>query len=204
MKTDCLVLDLETTGFSPKENEVIAIGAVQVMEDYSFGSTFECYLRPERLQTWSRRAEEVHGINKHFAMSFPKRKKGLRDYMLWHKEVGIPFPAKLVYQGKNNFEYKHFKSLFLKELLHNSFEKAFREDYTESTRDLFAKYVKLDSYTLDSIANYLGFKFQHHKVMDDALTAAKIYQYVKTVLEPNGDGFKSALDGAVKGAGSES
>lgn len=64
-----IVLDTETTGLDPVDgHRIIEIGCVELMDQLPSGSTFQCYLNPERLVGDS---ERVHGIADSFLADKP-------------------------------------------------------------------------------------------------------------------------------------
>lgn len=65
-----IVLDTETTGFSPEEGDrIVEIGAVELMNHMPTGRTYHQYIDPKRDMPTS--AFEVHGLSIEFLQDFP-------------------------------------------------------------------------------------------------------------------------------------
>ena len=65
-----IVLDTETTGFSPEEGDrIVEIGAVELMNQLPTGRTYHQYINPMR--DMPKGAFEVHGLSEEFLRDFP-------------------------------------------------------------------------------------------------------------------------------------
>ena len=73
---DWIVLDTETTGFDPKSDRIIEIGAVRIRDRVITDEIFHHYLQPDRLVNPS--AIAVHGITDQFLLD-KKRFKDIAD-----------------------------------------------------------------------------------------------------------------------------
>lgn len=65
-----IVLDTETTGFSPEEGDrIVEIGAVELMNHMPTGRTYHQYINP--LRNMPKGAFDVHGLSEEFLRDFP-------------------------------------------------------------------------------------------------------------------------------------
>lgn len=65
-----IVLDTETTGFSPEDGDrIVEIGAVELFNHLPTGKTYHQYINPER--SMPQGAFEVHGLGDDFLKDFP-------------------------------------------------------------------------------------------------------------------------------------
>lgn len=170
-----IAIDIETTGFSKDKNDLIVLAAVEVLSDLTIGKRFSAYLRPEKKECWTRGAEGIHGISLTEALGFDRRRDGILNFMNWLKPHVNEFPLSFIYHGKNRWDFNFLKATFLKELLHESFERVFTIDKTESTVDLAKQYLKLPNYKLNTVCEALSIDLNHHEAMSDALACAQIY-----------------------------
>lgn len=170
-----IAVDIETTGFYKFKHDIIQLAAVAVSEELEIGEVFNCYLKPIKPQYWGEDAEKVHGINVHEALAFPKRRKGLVDFLHFLKPYIESFPMTFLYHGKNKFDYIFLKDKYLGEGLLDSFNKAFSQDLVLSTRDLAAECLELDNYKLNTVSQKLDIELNHHEAMSDAMACAKIF-----------------------------
>jgi|GEM_PF-5041934 len=66
-----IVLDTETTGFSPKDGDrIVEIGCVELMNYLPTGETFHAYINPQR--EMPAEAFKVHGLSSEFLSDKPK------------------------------------------------------------------------------------------------------------------------------------
>jgi DNA polymerase-3 subunit alpha (Gram-positive type) len=160
-----VVFDLETTGLNNnpamgRMDKIIEIGAVKIVNGElkeKFSSFVAC---EEKL---SNEIIELTGINDEDLVGAPPVDQVLADfykfafgaYLVGHN---VTFDYKFVhYYGEKNgymFDHKQFDTLNLaQELLRG----------------------ELPNYKLNSVADYYGFTFNHHRAFDDACVTAKIF-----------------------------
>ena len=160
-----VVFDLETTGLNNnpamgKMDKIIEIGAVKIINGEmteKFSTFVAC---DERL---SREIVELTGIEDADLIGAPTIEQAIADfykftdgaYLVGHN---VTFDYRFVqYYGEKNgymFDKRQFDTLTLaQELLRG----------------------QLPNYKLNSVADYYGFEFQHHRAFDDACVTAKIF-----------------------------
>lgn len=164
-KNTFVVFDLETTGLNNqpsmgKMDRIIEIGAVKI-KDGNISEKFSTFVAcPERL---SPEIVSLTGIRDEDLIGAPTVDKVLADFykfcdgcfLVGHN---VQFDYRFVrYYGEENlymFDQKQFDTLTLaQELLRG----------------------EVSNYKLNTIADYYGFTFNHHRAFDDALTTAKIF-----------------------------
>jgi DNA polymerase-3 subunit epsilon len=75
-----IVLDTETTGFdAEKDDRIVEIGAVELMNHLPTGRTFHVYINPERFMP--QEAFEVHGLGDDFLRDKPKFAEIVQDFV---------------------------------------------------------------------------------------------------------------------------
>ncbi len=160
-----VVFDLETTGLNNnpamgRMDKIIEIGAVKIVNGElaeKFSSFVAC---SERL---SKEIIELTGITDVDLVGAPEIEQVIADffkfadgaYLVGHN---IPFDYRFVeYYGEQNgymFDHRQFDTITLaQELLRGM----------------------LPNYKLNSVADYYGFTFNHHRAFDDACVTAKIF-----------------------------
>ncbi len=65
-----VALDTETTGLDPKNDRVIEIGGVELIDGKITGRTYHTYINPDRAVP--REAFQVHGLSRQFLLNFPR------------------------------------------------------------------------------------------------------------------------------------
>ncbi|MBQ8323404.1 MAG: hypothetical protein IJX91_05505 [Clostridia bacterium] len=160
-----VVFDLETTGLNNnpamgKMDRIIEIGAVKIVggEMKEKFSTFVAC--PERL---SREIVDLTGIHDEDLIGAPTIEQAIADFFKFADGAllvghNVTFDYRFVqYYGEQNgymFDQKQFDTLTLaQELLRGV----------------------LPNYKLNSVADYYGFTFNHHRAFDDACVTAKIF-----------------------------
>lgn len=160
-----VVFDLETTGLNNnpamgRMDKIIEIGAVKIVDGElkeRFSSFVAC---PERL---SGEIVKLTGITDEMLIGAPEIDKVIADfykfidgaYLVGHN---VTFDYRFVhYYGEQNgymFDSRQFDTMILAQ---------------ELLRGL------LPNYKLNSLADYYGFTFNHHRAFDDACVTAKIF-----------------------------
>lgn len=176
-----IAIDLETTGFSHNKNDVIQLAAVEIDNNgWKTGRHYSCYMKPHRPQYWSEEAEKkVHKIPLERAMTFPSRREGLIGFLNWLVPLKEEFPLGFVYHGRGYFDYRFLKAAFLNEVLHESFEKVFREYFVESTDSLAKEYLSLENYQLSTVCENLKIPLNHHEALSDAYACANVFCFLQ-------------------------
>ena len=160
-----VVFDLETTGLNSqpamgKMDKIIEIGAVKIVNGdivEKFTSFVACH---ERL---SSEIVELTGIHDYDLVGAPEIEQVIADF--------YKFTDGCYLVGHNvNFDYNFIK--YYGEVNRFSFEQK-RYDTLTLSQELLAGLVS--NYKLNSIADYYGFTFNHHRAFDDALVTAKCF-----------------------------
>ncbi len=170
-KNTFVVFDLETTGLNSqpamgKMDKIIEIGAVKivngVIED-RFSSFVAC---PERL---SPEIVALTGIHDYDLVGAPPIEQVIADF--------YKFTDGCLLVGHNvNFDYNFVR--YYGEVNRYAFEQK-RYDTLTLAQELLAG--KIANYKLNSVADYYGFTFNHHRAFDDALVTAKCFiELIKT------------------------
>lgn len=75
-----IVLDTETTGFSPEDGDrIVEIGAVELLNHMPTGRVYHQYVNPKRDMPTS--AFEVHGLSEDFLRDFPEFEAVAEDFL---------------------------------------------------------------------------------------------------------------------------
>lgn len=181
------IVDLETTGFSPRKNDVLEIAAIvakKTGDEYEIVSTFNESSRPYSKSSWTFSAENVHGISFAEAMTYQVPRKMLIKlmYFLVPFRVENDKPLLFVCHAKNKFDFKFLEEAFFKEQLQDSFRKIFNRDHYESTHDIANNYKSafgVPNLKLNTLAEYFDIKLDHHKAFSDATACYLIYKRLK-------------------------
>jgi DNA polymerase-3 subunit alpha (Gram-positive type) len=160
-----VVFDLETTGLNSqpsmgKMDRIIEIGAVKIIDgklEEKFSSFVAC---PERL---SKEIVELTGIHDYDLVGAPEIEKVIADfykftdgaYLVGHN-VNFDFNFVRYYGEQNRYTFEHKKY-----------------DTLAFAQELLAGLIP--NYKLNSVADYYGFTFNHHRAFDDALVTAKCF-----------------------------
>lgn len=160
-----VVFDLETTGLNSqpamgKMDKIIEIGAVKIIDgkiEEKFTSLVAC---PDRL---SPEIVDLTGLTDADLVGAPEIENVIADfykfadgaYLVGHN-VNFDFNFVKYYGEQNRFAFEHQKFdtiTFAQEILVG----------------------KIANYKLNSVADYYGFTFNHHRAYDDALVTAKCF-----------------------------
>ena len=156
-----VALDLETTGLSPMRDQILEIGAARV-ENGEITDTYETFVDsgveiPERITL-------LTGITAEMTMGGP----GLREAV----EGFLEFSGDAVLLGHNlPFDYGFMKRNVVK--LGGTYERRGLDTLAIAKSVL----ADLPGRSLDRVAAHYGISQEHHhRALDDALTAARVYQ----------------------------
>ena len=166
-----VVFDLETTGLNNQPamgrmDKIIEIGAVKIVGG-EIAEKFSTFVAcDERL---SREIVELTGITDSMLIGAPTIEQAIADfykftdgaYLVGHN---VTFDYRFVqYYGEQNgymFDQRQFDTLTL-------------------AQDILRG--KISNYKLNTVADYYGFTFNHHRAFDDASVTAKIFiEFIKT------------------------
>lgn len=164
MANTYIALDLETTGLSPARDRILEIGAVKVEE----GEVTDCYETfidcgipiPPKIT-------ELTGITGEMIKGSPFRDEAVKGF--------LNFSQEMVLLGHNlPFDYG-----FMKQNVVNmgiSYER-YGLDTLKIARICLSE---LQGRSLDRLAKHYGIPQEHHhRALDDALTAARLYERLK-------------------------
>lgn len=164
-----VVFDIETTGFSPKKNKIIEIGAVRV-EDGKITDRFSTFVNPDVPIPFD--IEKLTGINDAMVLPYPK--------------IDVILPQFLEFVGDSVL------------VAHNAgFDVGFISHFAEELGLPFSPTVldtvtmarlllpNLNRYKLDTVAKALNISLEnHHRAVDDAGATAEIFAaFVKLLRE---------------------
>lgn len=158
-----VVFDLETTGLnnspvSGKMDAITEIGAVKIV-DGEICEKFTTLVNPER--KLDEENIKLTGITDEMVKDAPKIGEVIPDFYKFCEGCELV--------GHNvQFDYKfiHF---------YGAKEDYIFEQKTYDTVTLAQSMLFLSNYKLNTVADYYGIKFNHHRAFDDALATAKIF-----------------------------
>lgn len=158
--TDLIVFDLETTGLSADNNEIIEIGAIKVING-SF-ETYTTLVKPTKKV--SKQITKITGITNKMLLDAPSIEDIIDDFFDFLED----FP--LVAHNAS------FDMRFLKRNLENH-NLIFRENIITDTLSLARrKFPELENHKLSTLIKHLGIKVERsHRATDDALATLQIY-----------------------------
>lgn len=162
--SDYTVIDIETTGLSVHNNEIIELSALKVRGDKII-EKYSTLIKPEgKISSF---ISNLTGITNEMVQNSPKITEVLPSF--------TDFLADDCIIGHNvhfdmNFIYNNLKKYFNKELPNN---------YTD-TMKLSRKYCKLPSHRLSYLAEKFGISTQgHHRALNDCIMTFEIYKRIK-------------------------
>lgn len=161
---DYTVIDIETTGLSPTNNEIIELSALKVRNDIVI-EKFSALIKPKEIISGF--ISHLTGITDELVCESLPVEGVLPEY--------VKFIADDVILGHNvnfdiNFIYDNLKK-------HNGRE--FSNDYIDTMR-LSRKHLRLKSNSLKSLAKHYKVDLKgHHRALNDCLITFNIYQNIK-------------------------
>ena len=180
--------DLETSGFSPMNNDVIQIAGIVAKKDGNEIvkiDEFNEFCRPLNPKTWSEEAQiKSHGIKLSEAIKFPHPRKILIKFLHFllpykHEEN---HPLLFVCHAKNHYDFKFLRLAHHKNGLEYSFNKVFNCNNYKSTIDMMSKYkdvLGLENLKLSTIADYYGIELEHHEALSDVNCCFEIFKKIE-------------------------
>jgi len=181
------VFDVETTGFSPIDNDIIQLaGQVFDLESHEVLATFNQFCKPITPNGWEKGAEAVHGISEAEANTFQDpRKMGIKflHFIKPFKDEN-DLPLKMVYHAKGQFDWWFLRSTFRKVKLLNSLYRVFEDNYFQSTvtlADRNKRTTKLPNSKLNTVADYLEVKLDHHEALSDVKASFEAYKFFTNI-----------------------
>lgn len=181
--------DVEYTTFLDKiGGDVLAIGLVEVMEDFTLGRRLMELSRATSAKYFNDESQEVHKFTYWNAIKFQKRRECCNKIMEWFKPLpeGLPF----LHYSNAKSDWKWMEAHFLKENLHPYLYKYFPEDMTESVLQMARKNLKhivpskkinpitgklFTKYSLQNVCDHYGIAINNHEVMSDTLACAEVW-----------------------------
>ena len=157
--TDYIVIDTETTGLSVRKGaKLIEIGAVKIVRG-EISEKFTTLVNPER------KLEEenikITGITDDMVRDAPKIGEVIPDFFKFCEGCDLV--------GHNvQFDFKFIS-------YYGAQDDYMFEQKTYDTVTLAQSMLFLSNYKLNTVADYYGIKFNHHRAFDDALATAKIF-----------------------------
>ena len=183
---DFVVFDLETTGFSPKKNKIIEIGAVKV-QNGAITERFSTFVNPQIPIPFD--IEELTGIRDDMVIDAPLIGEILPEFMEFCKGcVMVAHNAEF----DMSFIQKNCEDLHL------------ACDFTVADTVAMARFLlpQLNRYKLDTVAKAVGVSLEnHHRAVDDAACTAEIFvkfiemfenRHITTLDELNEKGIPTA------------
>ena len=170
-KTEFIMFDLETSGLSPEENEIIQISAIKYEwngEQIKEKGQLDLYICPEKLI--SKKIEKLTGITNEFLCQY-------------EKESAV-FPQIYDFFGNlpvlGGYNICSFDILFLQKMYrrNNSFLHIYNTlDVLSMARDLIP-YAKCKKYTLKDIVTFYGLEkdLTFHNALDDVKGTMRIFR----------------------------
>ncbi len=174
-----VVIDLETTGFSIEEADIIEIGAVRV-EGGIISETYSRLIYPGYFLP--RRVTEITGITNAMVIGQPTIGEVIGEFMDF---IGTNIVVGHNVKQDLKFLDKYTKIYFGKKL------KIPHICTLQLARNLFPG---LGNYTLHNLADHFGITYKKvHRALDDAMTTAKLFMIMLEFLWKN-MGISSYLD----------
>lgn len=169
---DYVVFDLETTGFSWKQDEVVEISAIMV-KSHKVVSEFTTLVNPRRAIPYQ--ASRVNGITDDMVKDAPVFETVLADFLAYagnHVLVGHNIHA---------FDLK-----FIERDCERYFGKVLKNDYIDTLRLAKACLPQLAHHKLTDLAGYYGISVQGaHRALNDCRMNQAVYECLGKELGKN-------------------
>ncbi len=177
MLKDYVVVDLETTGLSAKDNRIIEIGAIKIKEG-KVEELFETFVNPGCAIPF--RITEVTGINDSMVSEAPYIETEIVRF--------IEFSEELPLIGHNLlFDYSFLKANAVNNKL------TFEREGIDTLKIAREKLKDLPSRRLDYLCRYFSIPDEnHHRAVNDAKAAYELYKLFCKLFENENEVFKPA------------
>jgi|YelNatPaOPRAMG01_1025707.scaffolds.fasta_scaffold21271_4 DNA polymerase-3 subunit alpha (Gram-positive type) len=162
-------IDFETTGFNPKTDEIIEIGAVEFC-NFQIGRTFHTLIQPNKRV--SLEVTKITGINNDMLMSEPTIDEVRPSFINFIKG------ATLVEHSRGVFDLRFLKNKF----------KVDTPNYYINTLEMSKRLFRFEKkHDLESVCKRLNLKLgEHHHALDDAKATACVLMEFLKMLEKKG------------------
>ena len=170
---DYVVFDLETTGISPKTDEVVEISAVKV-EHGKVTDEFSTLVNPKRRIPYG--ASRVNGITDDMVAEAPFFEQVLEEF--------LEFIEGFVLVGHN---IARFDMNFLYRDVEKYFERSLPNDYIDTLQMARRELPNLEHHRLTDLAEYYGISAEGaHRALNDCRMNQQIYEELGKVLRNAG------------------
>ncbi|MCG8484548.1 MAG: PolC-type DNA polymerase III [Clostridia bacterium] len=171
LDSEYIVFDLETTGLSSRNDEIIEIGAVKV-KDRQITDVFQTLIRPNK--NISLEITRLTGISNEMVQAQPPIEEVFHDFMAFIGD--LPLVA----------HNAAFDVAFLKEAC-SKFGSILTNDAIDTIKLAKILLPDLKKYKLNVVASHLKISMKnHHRADDDAKTAAQILIKLFELMEKDG------------------
>lgn len=181
-----LAIDCEFTNFDMIGGDLLSLGVVEILNDFTLGRELQVFCRPTNTKYFSDKAQDVHGISYFKAQTFPDPKESMIKLLHFIAPYKDLFPLKTVFWGSWDFDTKWIESTMRKVDLYSSFTKAFRVGKGDNINALNMARQKLKhvqsndgttkgQYSLSNVAEFYQLEHNHHDALSDARVTAQIY-----------------------------
>lgn len=166
------VIDIETTGLSPKKNKIIELAGIKIKNDCEV-ARFSEFVKPDDFHE--------NGYLNYFIRNLTNINDGnlknarcendvLKDY--------LDFIGDDIILGQNI----RFDIGFISKAAEEKFGIKF-ENYSVDTMKLGRKFLKLEKYSLESLANYYNIDYSHaHRALNDCEITNEVYKNLRKFL----------------------
>lgn len=177
-----VVIDIETTGFSPTYDSIIELGAIKI-ENGEIIDTFHSLIKPNtQVNSF---ISSLTGISNKMLESAPTIHEPLRQF--------IEFVSDEIVVGHN----VHFDANFIYDNTLREFDVFFKNDLIDTMRISKKLLPELEHHQLYELINYFKIKYQEiHRAKSDCFYTYKVFEELKKVaLEKYGtiDAFVSTF-----------
>lgn len=167
-----IVFDLETTGLNKKEDRIIEIGAVKVV-DGEVVDTFDTFVNPGSRESGVKisipsRVIELTGINNEMVADAPSEKEGLEKLFEWMEDIHL-----IVGHNINAFDIPFVKSACRRVGLSCPFEKQVDTLKYAKTLNLVKQEI-IENNKQETLAKYVGFQYSAHRANEDTQALLEI------------------------------
>ena len=153
------IIDIETTG-SIKNGKILEIGAIKI-QNYKEIERFNTLIKVKEIPE---NITQLTGINLSMLENSPSIKEALNKFKLFLKNsIFVPHNVKFDYNFLSNSLYENNYGILLNRKL--------------CTIDLAKRCINSQKYGLNSLKEILNIQNEHHRALNDALSACEILKY---------------------------